>query len=65
LVTLALNRLSGSPLMMLDETFSSLDEGIKEHCLRAVRSATTGKSVICVDHGGVEGYYDQVINICF
>jgi len=65
LVTLALNRLSGSPLMMLDETFSSLDEGIKEHCLRAVRSATTGKNVICVDHGGVEGYYDQVINICF
>nr|QBK91760.1 MAG: chromosome segregation ATPase [Pithovirus LCPAC304] len=63
LLTLAMNRLSGSPLIMLDETFSSLDEGIKEHCLRAVRSATSGKTVICVDHSGVEGYYDQVLQI--
>lgn len=63
LLTLALNRLSGAPVMMLDEVFRSLDEATKEHCLRAVRSATIGKNVICVDHDGVEGYYEHVIDI--
>jgi len=63
LLTLALNRLSGAPVVMLDEVFSSLDEATKEHCLRAVRSATLNKNVICVDHNGVEGYYEHVIDM--
>lgn len=63
LIMLAMNRMSGSPVIMLDETFSSLDESIKEHCLRALRSAAPDKLVLCVDHGGVEGHYDQVIQI--
>ena len=63
LLTLALNRISGSPILILDEVFHSLDEVTKEHCLRAIRSSTSGKTVICVDHNGVEGYYDHVIDI--
>lgn len=63
LLTLALNRLSGSPIIMLDEVFRSLDESTKERCLRALRSAVVGKTVICVDHDGVEGYYEHVIDI--
>jgi len=63
LLTLALNRLSGSPLLLIDETFSSLDDELKTHCLRSIRSIVSNKLVICVDHACIEGYYDQVLNV--
>ena len=63
LLTLALNRLSGSPLLLIDETFSSLDDELKTHCLRAIRSITPHKMVVCVDHSSIEGYYDKVLDI--
>ena len=63
LLTLALSRLSGSPLLLIDETFSSLDDDLKEYCLRAIRSVTSNRIVLCVDHSSIEGYYDQVLNI--
>ena len=63
LLTLALNRLSGSPLLLIDETFSSLDDELKTHCLRSIKSVASNKLVVCVDHASIEGYYDQVLNI--
>lgn len=63
LLTLALNRLSGSPLLLIDETFSSLDDELKTHCLRSIRSIASNKLVVCVDHASIEGYYDQVLTI--
>lgn len=60
-VILALNSVSNSPILMLDECISSLDAELKESCLNAIKSLS--KTIICVDHTGVEGFYDQVISL--
>jgi DNA repair exonuclease SbcCD ATPase subunit len=61
-LVLALNQVSNSPVIMLDECVSSLDGGLKEACIRAMKSIE-GKTIICVDHEGVEGYYDKTIMV--
>jgi DNA repair exonuclease SbcCD ATPase subunit len=63
LLTLALHRMSDSPLLLFDETFSSLDGPIKDQCLRAIRSVAPTKLVLAVDHQCVEGYYDKVVEV--
>lgn len=59
-LVLALNQVSNSPIIMLDECVSSLDGALKESCIKAMKDMT-GKTIICVDHEGVEGYYDKTI----
>jgi len=59
---LALNSVSNSPIIMLDECVSSLDSNLKESCISAIKSIPN-KTVICVDHEGVEGFYDCVIEL--
>ena len=59
-LVLALNQVSNSPVVMLDECVSSLDGTLKEACIRAMKKLD-GKTIICVDHEGVEGYYDKTI----
>ena len=60
---LALNFVSNSPIIMLDECVSSLDGDLKEKCIEAIKSIPN-KTVICVDHDdGLEGFYDCVISI--
>jgi exonuclease SbcC len=61
-LVLALNQVSNSPIIMLDECVSSLDGALKEACIRAMKSIEN-KTIICVDHEGVEGYYDKTIVI--
>ncbi len=60
--TLALNKLSSSPLLMLDETFSSLDLNMKETALKAIKDVTNN-GVLVVIHDCVEGQFDHIINI--
>jgi DNA repair exonuclease SbcCD ATPase subunit len=62
-ITLALNRISGGSILLLDESLSSLDTHVKELCLECIRSHTEGKTVICVNHEGVDGHYDLVYNL--
>jgi len=59
-VVLALNSVSNSPFILLDECISSLDGAIKEDCVEAIRTIE-GKTIICIDHEGVEGFYDRTI----
>jgi len=61
-LVLALNHVSNSPVIMLDECVSSLDGELKEACIKAMKSLS-GKTIICVDHEGVEGYYDKTITV--
>jgi DNA repair exonuclease SbcCD ATPase subunit len=63
LFTLALHRWNNTKVLMLDETFSSLDQDIKIECLRSIRKTTPHSLVLCVDHTHIEGYYDQTIHI--
>jgi len=59
---LALNSVSNSPIIMLDECVSSLDANLKESCIEAIKKIPD-KTIICVDHEGVEGFYDKVIEL--
>ena len=60
---LALNFVSNSPLILLDECVSSLDGELKEKCITAIKSIPN-KTVVCIDHDDtLEGFYDSVINI--
>ena len=58
---LALNSVSNSPILLLDECVSSLDAELKESCITAIKSIPN-KTVICVDHDdSLEGFYDSVL----
>ena len=60
---LALNAVSNSPILLLDECVSSLDEDLKESCITAIKSIP-GKTVVVVDHdSGLEGFYDSVVKM--
>ena len=61
-LTLALNRLSSCPLLMLDESLASLDLNMKEAALRTIRE-NTNNTVLMVIHDGIEGTFDHCINI--
>lgn len=59
---LALNKVSNSPVILLDECISSLDGSLKESCISAMKQLRN-KTIICVDHEAVEGYYDTTIKV--
>ena len=60
---LALNAVSNSPILLLDECVSSLDEDLKESCITAIKSIPN-KTVIVVDHdSSLEGFYDDVVKM--
>jgi DNA repair exonuclease SbcCD ATPase subunit len=60
---LALNTVSNSPILLLDECVASLDPELKESCLTAIKTIPN-KTVICVDHDdSLEGFYDSVVSL--
>lgn len=61
-LTLALNRLSTCPFIMLDESLSSLDTDMKEAAVRTIREHTNN-TVLIILHDGVEGIFDHVIDM--
>ena len=62
-VMLALNSVSNSPLLLLDECVASLDSELKESCIAAIK-AIPNKTVICVDHDDtLEGFYESVVSL--
>lgn len=61
-LTIALNRMSSWPLLILDESLASLDINMKDYALRAIRENTT-HGVCIIMHEGIEGLFDHVINI--
>lgn len=61
-LTIALNLISPSPLLLLDECLSSLDGHYRESCIRALRLLIAqGKTILCINHEDVEGFYDSTI----
>lgn len=61
-LTLALNKLSSCPLLMLDESLSSLDINMKESAIKTIREHTN-TTVLIIMHDGVEGIFDNVCDI--
>lgn len=63
-ITMAMSRVSNSPIMMLDESISSLDEGTCNTVLKGIKSNTElSKLVILVAHQFIEGNFDSTIEI--
>lgn len=60
--SIALNRISASPILMLDECMSSLDPDIREQCLESLR-CLVGKTILVVSHDGVEGHFDETLAV--
>lgn len=61
-LTLALNRLSSCPILMLDESLASLDLNMKEAAIRTIRE-NTNNTVFVIMHDGIEGLYSHVIDL--
>lgn len=61
-LTLALNRLSSCPILMLDESLASLDIDMKEAAIRTIRE-NTNNTVLIIMHDGVEGVFSHCINL--
>jgi len=61
-LTLALNRLSSCPLLMLDESLASLDMNMKEAAIKTIRE-NTNNTVLIIMHDGIEGLYQNVVDI--
>ena len=62
-MTLALNRFIGGPVILLDETLASLDGEKQEDCLATLRKFKGGRTIICINHESCDGHYDNVISL--
>ena len=62
-LTLTLSNLLNNPIIMFDESMSSLDEEMRERCLDLIRKHASNKILINICHSTIEGYYDKIIRI--
>jgi len=63
-ITMAMSRVSNSPIMMLDESISSLDEATCNIVLKGIKTNTElSKLVLIVAHQFIEGNFDSTIEI--
>ena len=59
----ALNRISGSRILILDETISSMDSELKLDVLDALRALGNSRLILVVNHEGVLGAFDEIIDV--
>lgn len=62
-LTLVFNSLSPSPMILFDETFSKLSSEWRDEAIKIIENNSMAKTVICTIHGGVKGYFDNVIDL--
>tara|TARA_R110001592_G_scaffold18816_14_gene77842 strand:- start:37970 stop:40288 length:2319 start_codon:yes stop_codon:yes gene_type:complete len=60
-LALTLSSLLNTPIIMFDESMSSLDEEMRERCLELIKKYASDKILINICHSTVEGYYDNII----
>ena len=61
---LALNLVSSSPLVLLDECTCFLNERLEIQCMESLKEMMGQcKTIICVAHEGNEAYYDNIIKV--
>ena len=63
--TLALNELTHSPLLLLDETTSSLDDDSTKNVFDFIKTynKNSNKLIITIDHKIVSGTFDKVVHV--
>jgi len=58
----ALNQISGSPVLLLDESMASLDGELRTKALDSLKHHMCNtKTIVLIDHEGTEGIFDEVI----
>lgn len=62
-VSLALTQLNNFPILLLDECLNGLDDELKEATLGIMSEMSTGKTVVCIMHDGVNGLYDSLVDL--
>lgn len=63
-IIIALNKVSPSRLLLIDEALSSLDPEFKCKAITSLKqNMPSNKLVLCIDHSSVEGYYDYSFNL--
>lgn len=61
---LALNQLSRSPFLLIDEKMGTVSPHIAKKCFKIIKEYTTkDKFAICVEHNVIQGLYDEVIDL--
>lgn len=61
--TLALADIFNTPLIMLDECTSSLDQDLNNVVVNSLRNHFQNKLILMIAHQSIEGIYDNIINI--
>ena len=62
-LTIGIARMTGAPIVMLDECMASLDGPIREKCLKAIRRYLPQPIILHVCHETISGFHDQCIDI--
>lgn len=62
-VIIALNKMYKSPLLLLDELFSSIEQKLREASLESIRKCLKDRLVVCAEHFAEEGDYDQCVKV--
>ncbi len=60
---MALNLISSSPFLLIDEPMAFLNERLKTCCLNQIHSLMANKTVIVVSHDDNDASYDEIIDI--
>ena len=61
--TLALGEMFNTPIILLDECTSSLDQDLSGIIINGIRENFSNKLVVVISHQNVCGIYDRVIEI--
>jgi ABC-type thiamine transport system ATPase subunit len=62
-LTLAVAKVSSSPIIMLDECMAALDEDLREQCLETIEKFFPSKTILHVCHGAVKGQHHRVLRL--
>ena len=62
-LTMAMNSISGSSILLLDEVLDGIEEELKESTIELVKNHCAGKTVVFICHNSVKGMYDEVVMI--
>ena len=62
-ITLALTKISGAPILLLDECMASLDNEIREKCIYALRNHVDNKTIVHICHEAILGLHDSSVTV--
>jgi ABC-type glutathione transport system ATPase component len=60
---LALNQIYQSPILLLDEAFTAVEEELFLLAMDALKLIAENKLIVVVSHGAIQGLFDEVIDV--